>query len=583
MEHTVIGTRSVSPHLEARPMRVLHWLVLFICLAVYLESPASADMLIVGGRVWTANPKLPWAEAVAIRDDRVAFVGSSAQARQFPLHDPEIIELHGSLVLPGINEAHAHLLMGAESLERVNLEEFDSVTNVQAAIAEFASSQKDRPWVLGRGWMYSAFPGGLPTKEQLDVVVPDRPAYMEAYDGHTGWANTRALEIAGITSQTADPNDGVIVRDRLTGAPTGALKESANGLVTRHIPKLDDEQRYQLLLRSVALLNSLGITSLQDAAFSAPDDLPLLQRALQENRLTIRFRGAVVMNPETVDVTIGRVKELKCVLSGDLLRVDAVKAFVDGVIEAKTAAMLTPYPGTMNCGSANWEAEVLNAAVVAADAAGIQVWLHATGDGAVRMCLDAHEAAERANGPRDRRGRIEHIETMHPADFPRFHQLGVLASMMPLHANPNQNLLEVWSGNAGPDRASRGFPWRNLESSDAVLIFGSDWPIVTADPLRGLYCATTRTTPDGEPVGGWLPGQTVSLESALRHYTSDAAYASFDEAAKGSVEVGKLADLVILSDDIFRQSTAQLLRTRVVLTIVGGRTVFEDPGWKRAQ
>ena len=250
MEHTVFGTCSVPPHGGVGRMRVLQWLVLSIYLAALIESQVSADMLIVGGRVWTANPKMPWAEAVAVSGDKVVFVGSSALARQFPLNDPEIIELHGSLVLPGLNDAHAHLLMGAESLDRIDLAEFDSVTSMQTAIDEFATRQNDRSWVLGRGWMYSAFPDGLPEKEQLDVVVSDRPAYMEAYDGHTGWADSRALEIAGITSRTADPADGVIVRDRLTGEPTGALKESANGLVTRHIPKLSDEQRYRLLLRA---------------------------------------------------------------------------------------------------------------------------------------------------------------------------------------------------------------------------------------------------------------------------------------------------------------------------------------------
>ena len=542
--------------------------------AIAAEPPA--DVLLVEGRVWTARAASPWAEAVAVRGDRIVYVGSAAGAAAMRGPRTEVVDLHGRLVLPGWNDAHIHLMEGALSLERVDLIEDDSLAAVQARIRAFASSSAANPWVLGRGWLYGSFPGGLPTKEQLDAVVPDRPAYMDCYDGHTGWANSKALALAGITRETKDPEDGVIVRDPKTGEPTGALKEGAKALVEAKLPLPVGEARYALLLRALGLLNSQGITSVQDAGFGLadlPTDVPLLERARAEGRLTVRVRASVRMSQGDVEGPIAAAGRLRARHDDAWLRFDAIKGFVDGVVEAKTAAMLEAYPDGGR-GLPNWTPAALIAAVVAADKAGLQVWLHAIGDGGVRMALDAHAAALRANGRTDRRGRIEHIETISPTDYPRFKELGVIASMQPLHANPDQNNEMVWVRNAGPDRAGRGFSWGNLERAGARLVFGSDWPVVTSDVRRGLYCAVTRKTREGNPPGGWLPGQAVSLESALRHYTIDAAYASFEEDAKGSLAPGYLADLVVLSEDLFKEPPEAILRAKVVLTMVGGRVVY---------
>jgi predicted amidohydrolase YtcJ len=251
---------------------------------------------------------------------------------------------------------------------------------------------------------------------------------------------------------------------------------------------------------------------------------------------------------------------------------------VDGVIEAHTAAMLAPYSDdpALGKGEPNWEPAALNAAVTAVDEAGLQVYLHAIGDRGVRMALDAHEAAARANGARDRRGRIEHIETIDPADYPRFKALGVIASMQPLHANPDVNNSDVWSRNAGPDRAGRGFSWGNVQRAGGRLVFGSDWPVVTSDVFRGLYVAVTRKTREGTPPGGWLPEQAVTLEEALRHYTIDGAYGAFEEAERGSLTAGKWADLAVLSTDLFEVPPAEILKAKVLLTMLGGRTVHRD-------
>ena len=535
-----------------------------------------ADLILTRGRVWTAEADRPWAEAVAVRGERIVAVGSSAEVEALRGPKTEVLDLAGRLVLPGFNDAHIHLLSGALSLEQVDLIEDQSVEAAQARIKAFAEANPQRPWVLGRGWLYGSFPGGLPTKEQLDAVVPDRPAYMECYDGHSGWANSKALELAGVTKDTKDPENGVIVRDPKTGEPTGALKEApATALVESKIPLPGPEARYELLLRALRLLNSQGITSVQDARSASGElggDVALLERAKREGRLTVRVRAAAGMKQGDVTGPIATAVRLRSEHEGHLLTFGSIKAYVDGVIEAETAAMLEPYPdgGT---GLPNWTPEALSAAVVAADRSGLQVWLHAIGDRGVRMALDAHEAALKANGRPDRRGRIEHIETISPADYPRFKPLGVIASMQPLHANPDQNNADVWSVNAGPDRASRGFGWGSLERAGARLVFGSDWPVVTSDVFRGLYCAVTRKTREGQPPGGWLPEQAVSLESALRHYTIDAAYASFEDDVKGSLAPGKLADLVVLSDDLFNTPPEAILRTRVDLTVMGGRVV----------
>jgi len=548
-------------------------------------SKEPADVILSGGRVWTAAEAQPWAEAVAVRGDRIAFVGSSAGAAALRGPRTQVVDLAGRLVTPGFNDAHLHLMSGSLSLERVDLIEDQDTPAVQERIRAFAAANPKNAWVLGRGWLYGSFAGGLPTREQLDAVVADRPAYMECYDGHSGWANSKALALAGITKDTPNPPRGEIVKDAKTGEPTGALKESATSLVEAKIPAPGVEERYALLLRALRLLNSQGLTSVQDAGYG-PDEfrgeLPLLERALKERALTVRLKASIRMSPGAADAAVAEASWLAARPPDPFLRFGTVKGFVDGVIEAHTAAMLEPYSDDpkLGRGEPNWDAAALNAAVTAADRAGLQVYLHAIGDRGVRMALDAHEAAARANGPRDRRGRIEHIETIDPADYPRFQALGVIASMQPLHANPDLNNSAVWSRNAGPARAGRGFSWGNVQRAGGRLVFGSDWPVVTSDVLRGLYVAVTRKTREGTPPGGWLPEQAVTLEQALRHYTIDGAYGAFEDGERGSLATGKWADLVVLSDDLFKVAPEQILKTKVLMTMVGGRVVFRDEGWR---
>jgi predicted amidohydrolase YtcJ len=496
-----------------------------------------------------------------------------------------VIHLGGRLVLPGFEDAHVHLIDGSISLGRVDLADLPDLAAIQARIKAWARAHPQESWVVGGGWAYASFPGGLPTRQQLDAVVADRPALLESYDVHSAWANSRALALAGITRATKDPVGGVIVRDPKTGEPTGALKEKpAVDLVKLKVPEPGPAERYQSLLRGMRLLSSVGITSVQDAGLLSASgdveaDIAMLDRARREGRLGVRVKAAVHLEPGKVAATIAQAKRLAARYRDGWLKVAGVKLFVDGVIESKTAALLEPYAGETSLGTANWTAEALNAAVTAADREGLQAWLHAIGDQGVRLALDAHEAALRANGRLDRRGRIEHIETVQASDYARFKPLGVIASMQPLHANPDQTVLSAWAGALGPERASRAFSWAAFEKAGARLVFGSDWPVVSPSVMRGLFCAVTRRTRDGSPAGGWLPQHALSIESALRHYTIDAAYASFSEAETGSLEPGKRADVVVLSDDILKGPPETLLKTKVLLTLVDGKPMYRDPAF----
>jgi predicted amidohydrolase YtcJ len=561
------------------PKRFLLILFLaFISLSA-TPPPQTADIIIANTHIWTAEQTKPWADAVAIKYGRISFVGATKDAEAFRGPKTQWIEMPDRLIVPGFNDSHIHLMGGALSLERVDLIEDQTLEAVQNHIKKFAQENPTRPWVLGRGWWYSAFPNKLPTKEQLDAVVPDRPAYMGCYDGHTGWANSAALKLAGITKDTKDPVNGHIVKDPETGEPTGALKEEAMSLVHSKIPLPDQEATYQLLLRGFEELNSYGITSVQDADTSLEDlekTVKMFERAKSEGKLTVRIKAAVLMQQDNFAKAISEAQRLKKTHAGYLLQFGTMKGYVDGVIEAKTAAMLEPYTDSTERGSLNWDPEKLKEAVVAADKAGLQVYLHAIGDRGVRTALDAYEAAKKQNGARDRRGRIEHIETIAQSDYERFKTLGVIASMQPLHADPNQNIFDVWAKNAGPERSTRAFSWGNFEKIKVPLAFGSDWPVVTADVRRGLYCAIARRTVDGKPPGGWHPELAVAPENALRHYTIDGAYASFEEGIKGSITRGKLADLTVLSQNFLKMPSAEILKTKIVMTILEGKIVYRN-------
>jgi predicted amidohydrolase YtcJ len=532
----------------------------------------AADRVFLSGRIWTADPSRPRAQALAVSGDRIVAVGTDEEVRRFAGPATAIVDLHGRFVAPGFNDAHLHFLV----VDTVDLTGAASVEDVQGRVRTYATAHTERPWVNGRGWVYGAFPGGLPDRRQLDAVVADRPAFMTSYDGHSAWANSRALQMAGITRDTPDPDHGVIVRD-LNGEPTGALKESASRLVARLVPPPTDEERYAALKRRLDEAVSYGLTSAQNATIPAAD-LPAYERVAAEGGLKVRFYFALPMVKDIAADELARYKALRAKYPGPLMKFGAVKGFVDGVVESKTAAVLEPYPGG-GTGELNWTPADLDRTVALYDREGFQIFLHAIGDRAIRISLDAYERAARTNGTSGRRHRVEHIEAPTRADIARFKPLGVIASTQALFANPDQNTYEVYAPTLGPDRASRAMAFRSLDEAGAVQAFGSDSPVFSMEVLRGIYCAATRMTPEGTPAGGWQPQERISAEAALRHFTRDAAYASFEEQRKGTLAPGMLADLVVLSDDIVTAEPAQILKTRVLLTVLGGRDTYRGPGF----
>jgi predicted amidohydrolase YtcJ len=543
--------------------------------AQHVDRSGPADLIVFNGSVFTGAGQ-PRAEALAVRGNQIVRVGSNADVRKLAGRTTQSIDAGGGSVIPGFTDSHIHFISGGLNLERVNLLDAETLEAIQKEIRAFAAAHPDYKWVRGRGWYYSPFPGGLPTRQQLDELVPDRPAYMTCYDGHTAWANTLALKLAGITRDTPDPKDGVIVRDPKTGEPTGVLKEAAKSLMSKVLPEVSRDDELRAVRNAVKEAARFGVTSIHEAG-SSKGELSLFEQVRQEGGLTVRVSAALSVDDPPTDAEADALDEVrKGFASNPLIKADAIKVMEDGVIEAHTAAMLAPYANMPSAGHANYTPDQLQRLVDIVDRRGWQVWTHAIGDGAVRMTLDAYEHAAKVNPPvaRGRRHRVEHAETIDTADIPRFAGLNVIASYMPFHGNPSAAMTTVWSSNIGPDRASRGWISRTLQQGGARLAFGSDWPVVTMDPRLGLQVAVNRTTADGTPAGGWLPEQRISLESAIEAYTSGAAYASFDEQKKGRLAPGMLADVVILSKDIFSLPPARLLDGVVATTIFDGKVIY---------
>jgi predicted amidohydrolase YtcJ len=547
------------------------------------QNQAKADTIITHARVYTVNHSQPWAEAIAIKDQHIAAVGSAQQIARWRSAKTEVIDAGGKLVLPGFFDSHIHFMEGALSLEKVNVDETKNVAEIQKMVKDFATAHPDATWVLGRGWSYPEFPGGMPEKKYLDEVVPDRPVYIEGFDGHTGWANSKALELSGITKETPNPVNGEIVRDPKTGEATGALKEDAANIVVRHLPAPSNEQRVTALEKAIAWANSVGLTRVigcgNDTA-STSDYLfqGLLRQMQKDGKLTLRFANSYYVSPEGLGPEDWKtIRELRheYPASDDWISFDAAKFFLDGVVESRTAAMLEPYSDDpKQIGSLRWDVGKYRATVQQLDREGIQVYTHAIGDKAVRTALDAYQAAAAANHTHDARNRIEHIETISAQDIPRFGKLGVIASFQPLHAYPDEDTLDVWLKNVGPERGTRAWVWQSISKTGGTLAFGSDWPVVTLNPWYGVQNAVTRQTRDGKPAGGFVPQERLTLEQAIEGYTLGAAKGARRERTEGSIQPGKLADVIMLSRDLFKTDPSQIYKTEVAMTMVGGKVVY---------
>ncbi len=541
-------------------------------------APAAspADLVIHHAAIWTVDAAHPRAEALAVKGNAIVAVGTNDEIMPRVGATTRVIDAHGRAVLPGFTDTHVHFVNGALGLTRADLEGAKDVTELRARLVAYRDRHPGTGWVQGRGWNYAMFgPEALPHKKYLDDLFPDRPVFLSGYDGHTSWANSKALALAGITKDTKDPANGVIVRDK-NGEATGALKEKASGLVGRVAPPPTRAEHVQALLAGMKLAGTLGVTRVHSAGGDF-ELLPLLDSLEKAGALTVRFDiGYRVEPPALRAEDLAKITDAASRYTSDWLSGGLIKFMVDGVIESHTASMLGPYtdqPSTS--GALFWEPGAFAEAVRVLDGKGLRIMTHAIGELGVRTTLDAYAAAAKANGPRDRRLRVEHIETVAATDIARFGALGVIAGMQPLHAYPDVNTTDVWARNIGADRAGRAWAWKRIQAGGGRLAFGSDWPVVTLNPWPGVQVGVTRMTETGSPKGGFVPSQRLSVEEMIRGYTLGAAVAGGREQKEGSLAVGKFADLIVLAENPFTIQASQLSRMRVDATIVGGKVVYE--------
>ena len=545
-----------------------------------MDAKQPADLVLTGGPVMTMGAVRRPAEAVAVKDGRITFVGSARDATFWVGPRTRRIDLAGRTLLPSFQDAHVHPAMAGVNLTRCPLHELPRQLDAYLeAIAAYATAAPDRPWVLGDGWYMEAFPGGTPTRQALDRVVPDRPAFFVNRDGHGAWVNSRALELAGIVRDTPDPADGRIERDA-SGEPSGTLHEGAKELVRDLLPKTTTEELADGIEFAQAYLHRFGISAWQDA-WVTPDDLTAYRMVAERGRLTGRVvacqwwergRGA-----EQIDEMIERRR------TGSVGRLSAgtVKIMQDGVAENYTAAMLVPYldadgRSTGNRGISFVEPEALKGHVTRLDAEGFQVHFHALGDRAVREALDAIEAAREANGPSDGRHHLAHIQVVDPADIPRFRALGAAANMQPYWACRDAQMVDLTLPYLVPERAALQYPFRTIHRSGAVLVGGSDWSVSTPNVMAEIEVAISRVSPELRDRAPFLPDEALDLPEALAAFTIGTAYVNHLDDVTGTIEVGKLADLVVLDRDIFAPDAGPLGDVRVVLTLIEGHPVHED-------
>ncbi len=546
------------------------------------EAPAEmtgADTVFVNGRVYTVDADRSWAEAVAITDGKINYVGSTADADMHIGSNTTVIDLEGRMLMPAFQDSHIHPIGAGVEASACNLNGLNDLAAYRSVIGEYAAANPDVEWITGGGWSMSVFgPGGSPSRTVIDELVPDRPVFLSSQDGHSGWANSRALEIAGITRDTANPVDGIIDKDPVTGEPIGSLQEGAMRLVTRHIPPETAETRQQGLIYAQNLLHSYGITSIQDAIVDrdALETYAALERAGQLNLRVVaslwwdRQRGT-----EQIDELIALREEYN---TGGLVRPTTVKIMEDGVMENYTAAMLEPYliPSGSK-GIPMVEPEALKQAVTVLDAAGFQVHFHSIGDAAIRYALDAIEEALLENGQLGNRHHISHIQMWDPADIPRFAELDVVANFQPLWAYADEYVTELTIPFIGEERARWMYPIKTVQDTGAVIAFGSDWSVSTANPFPQMETAVTRMSAVDDAYPVFLPEERIDLESAIVGFTINAAFVNKHEDKTGSIEVGKLADLIVLDRNLFEIEPADISETKVLLTLFGGEAVHGDP------
>jgi len=550
---------------------VLFILFLSILILGACSGAKMADKILVNGKIWTGNSGQPWAEAVAFQGNRILAVGTSKAIRKMAGSETETIDLIGRFALPGFIDSHVHFLNGGFSLMSIQLRDAASKDEFISRIAAKAKTLAKGEWILNGEWDHTRFsPPELPRKEWIDSVTPDNPVCISRLDGHMILANSLALKMGGVTRTTPVPPGGEIVKDPASGEPTGILKDAAMDLVYNKIPAPTLDQNLRAAGAAMKHAAELGVTSVHD--MSDPSSFEVYQELLRKNQLTLRL---YVYIPVTEVDILERLK-LKSPFGNDDLKLAGLKGFADGSLGSATAYFFGPYtddPKTKGLLHGQMYPEgIMEKRVLTADRAGLQVAVHAIGDRTNAIILDIYEKAAAQNGPRDRRFRIEHAQHLRPPDIARFGRLGVIASMQPYHAIDDGRWAEK---KIGPERAQSTYAFKSLLEKGARLAFGSDWPVAPLDPIQGIYAAVTRRTIDDKNPKGWVPEQKVSLEEAIQGFTSGGAFAEFAEMSKGSIEPGKLADLVVLDKNLFEIPPEEIRNAKVRMTILGGRIIYK--------
>jgi predicted amidohydrolase YtcJ len=547
------------------------FLVLFCTLDLFAQSKPTADLIITNAKVWTVDKAHPTAQAVAVLGDRIVAVGSNADVEAWRGAKTRVIDAAGKLLLPGFNDAHVHFVDGGLQLDSVQLNDATSPQEFARRISEQAKKTPKGEWVQGGDWDETKWtPAELPTKELIDAVTPDTPVFVNRYDGHMALANSVALRLAGVTAQTPDPPGGAVVRDA-QGNPTGALKDAAMDYVYKVIPPLSHERRLQAVKRALAHAASVGVTSVQHMN---PDyaDIAVYSELLQRGELTARIYAAPLITQVDDQTKIG----IQHAFGGPFLRIGALKSYADGSLGSATAYFFEPFTDQPNNhGLLSDEMQPLSLMrdrMMKADAAHLQLCTHAIGDQGISIILDLYSEVTKSHGEADRRFRIEHAQHMAAKDFDRFAQLKVIASVQPYHAIDDGRWAEK---RIGHDRASRTYAFRTFLDHGVRLALGTDWNVAPLNPMLTVYAAVTRATLDGKNPNGWFPEQKLTVAEAVEAYTMGSAYAEFQEKEKGSITPGKLADMVLLNDDIFSIAPASIREAKVLKTIVGGKIVWD--------
>ena len=550
---------------------MIPWLALapMIMAAAPAEPDARADLILLSGKIWTGDPAHAEAQALAARGGRIVAVGTDSQIASWKGPKTIVLQAGGRRVVPGLIDSHTHMAMGGFNLLALDLRHTKDEAEFKRRLGEYAKTRPPGAWLTDGAWDHEQWiPPRLPTRALLDPATGDRPACLSRQDGHMMVCNSLALKLAGITRDTPDPPGGVIVRDA-SGEPTGVLKDAAKDAVWAVRPARTPAELAEALSAAMKEAARVGVTSVQDLP-GEPGDLDAWERLREAGAMTVRvnYRPSLSQGAKARDRRDSRKND-------EWLRVGGVKGFADGSLGSTTALFFEPYTDDPKT-SGVYAAEAIPLSkmeerVAAADRAGLQVEIHAIGDRANAEILDLYERVEKANGPKDRRFRIEHAQHLRAADIPRFAKLGVIASMQPYHAIDDGRWAQK---RIGPLRCKGTYAFRSLLDAKARLAFGSDWDVAPLSPMAGVYAAVTRRTIDGKNPNGWYPEQKISVGEALRAYTSGAAYAAFEEREKGALEPGKLADFVVLSADPFEAAPEEIEKIGVEQTVVGGRTVF---------